>query len=262
MGEVAIRAVQLALARGGRPVLENVELEIPRGAVVAVVGPNGAGKSTLAAALAGRLRPMRGELEVGGASLRHGNVREARARIGFFGDEVTRLLAPDTTAREAVALGPHGGLRTAWFALEHEELEAADQLLAHVGLVGFERARLADLSAGQRQRVLLARAFAGAPVAIVLDEPTSHLDLVGREEAIAALEGLLTSPSAPLACVIVSHHLEELPRNVTHAIVVFDGQTRMGPRSVLLDQRLMERAFGRRISVEEVEGRLLARLAG
>ncbi len=259
--ELVARARDVTLYRGAAPVLEAVSFDIAEGAVVAVIGPNGAGKSTLAAALAGRLRVGSGSLDVLGTDLRRADLRRFRTRVGYFSSDLERAIAPGTTLRQAVALGPHAGLRAAWFALDDAELDAAEELLELVGLGGVTSRDLGTVSHGQRQRALLARAFAGSPEFIVLDEPTSHLDVVGREETLRALEALLTSSRAPRATVIVSHHLEELPRQVTTTLLVGNGRVIAGERSLLHDGDALAATFGRRLRVVEVEGRLVARLA-
>lgn len=255
-----ISATNLSIARGTKTVLEGLTLDVPDGAVVAVVGPNGAGKSTIAAAIAGRLRPRSGELRVLDCDLRHGDVRSFRARVGYFADELTTQLVPTTSARDAVALGPHAGLRRAWFELSDEELVEADRLLARVGLANVGDRAIEDLSAGQRQRVLLARAFAGRPEIIVLDEPTSHLDLIGREEALWALEELLERSPRLRAAFIVTHHVEELPAQVSHVLLVGAGITRFGTRAILQDADALAAVFGMPVTVTEVGGRLVARI--
>jgi len=256
----AISATNVALARGVTTVLEELNFVVPDGAIVAVIGPNGAGKSTLAAAIAGRLRPREGSLVVLGEDVRHSDLRRLRTRIGYFSDELASQVVPTTSAREVVALGPRGGLRREWFSLTDQELDAADALLGHVGLGGYGGRALQDLSAGQRQRVLLARAFAGVPELIVLDEPTSHLDIIGREEALWALEELLAAANRPRAGLIVTHHVEELPRQVSHVLLLGSGTLCFGPRSLLADPACLAAVFGRRVRVSEFEGRLVARL--
>lgn len=261
MGNVpVISATDVSIARGTTTVLEGVTLEVPEGAVVAVVGPNGAGKSTIAAAIAGRLRPRSGTLRVLDCDLRHGDIRHFRGRVGYFADDLAAQLAQGTRAREAVALGPYAGLRSAWFALSDAELADAERMLATVGLPDVGDRPLEDLSAGQRQRVLLARAFAGSPEIIVLDEPTSHLDLIGREEALWALEELLERPPRPRAALIVTHHVEELPSQVSHVLLVGRGNTYFGTRAIFDDTNVLAEVFGRPVTVVEVDGRLLARV--
>ena len=191
-------AIELAALRrdfGDRPALTGVDLRLERGASLAVLGPNGSGKSTLLRILAGLLRPSGGEVSVLGWALPKETYR-LRGRIGYLGHEplLYRDLSPRENLRLAAAL--HG--------LEEAPAEARiDELLAAVGMERRGDDRVAELSAGMRQRIDICRAVLHEPELLLLDEPDSHLDPQARERVaplIAAGEGR--------ARVIVSHDRE------------------------------------------------------
>ena len=246
------------IIRGGSPILSDLSLSVSSGQTVAVLGPNGVGKTSLAMVLAGRLRLASGKLELFGMPVGSTDIRTLRPRIGYFSDRLVADLDPLMNALDAVALGIHSGLRREWFALTQPQLREADQLLERVGLGWARHRTLSELSSGQRQRVLIARSFMGSPQLMVLDEPTSHLDLLAREETIWALEELLGDLADGRSAVIVSHHLEDLPRNVTHALLIGPKQYLYGEREKILVPELMSKIYGRRIEILDIAGRLFA----
>ncbi|HEU4407502.1 MAG TPA: cysteine peptidase family C39 domain-containing protein [Polyangiaceae bacterium] len=195
-GAIALRGVALRHARGARPVLEGVDLEIAAGERVAVVGPSGSGKSTLAMVLCGLIPPTAGRVLLDGEDLAGLDPAEVRARVAFVPPEAGHF---DGTVRENVALGdaerPLADVEAAArMACVDAELRA---------LPGGYDARVdgrgLTLSGGQRQRLALARAFLRAPRVVVLDEATSSLDPALEARVFANLAG------AGCTQVVVTH---------------------------------------------------------
>jgi len=252
----AIRARQLVLARGNRTIIDGIDLDLAEGTRLGVLGPNGIGKSTLAAALAARGRVARGTLELLGEDARRTDLRALRRRIGYLAARLLRELDGSLTALDAVALGAFAGLRAAWFAIGDEERHEAAKLLDAVALGDRHADRLADLSSGQLQRVLLARAMMRRPELLVLDEPATHLDLPGREDMVHAIDTLVDHSETTL--VVVVHHLEDLPRGITHVLALGHSETIFGPRAEVLTDTALTAVFDRPIRVYEVGGRMVA----
>ncbi|MCI2974983.1 MAG: ABC transporter ATP-binding protein [Ferrimicrobium sp.] len=246
------------LVRGGVTIFAHLTLTLEVGHRLAILGPNGIGKTSLAMVLAGRLRLSHGDIELLGLDVRRSDIRSLRPRIGYFSDELISRLTPDMTTREAVALGRYSGLRREWFTLSRADFEAADHLLALANLSDLGDRTLDSLSSGQRQRALLARAFSGTPRLTVLDEPTSHLDLVARELTIEALERILDQHHQHGALVMVAHHLEDLPSSITHVLILGDGKHWFGPIDEILTSRTLTQAFGHPIQVHTLAGRRIA----
>jgi iron complex transport system ATP-binding protein len=166
-----------------RPVIAGVTLEVPAGAAVGVLGPNGSGKTTLLRVLAGTRRPTSGQVLLEGRPL-GGYTRRALARRIAMVPQETQL-AFDYTVLEMVLMGrhPHLGM----FEVEGPaDLVVARDALAAVGAAGLEDRDFATLSGGEKQRVVIAAALAQATEALLLDEPTSSLDL-GAQLEIAYL---------------------------------------------------------------------------
>lgn len=180
---------------GERPALAGVDLSLARGESLLVVGPNGAGKTTLLRILATLLRPSGGEVRVLGASL-PGEAWKVRGRIGLLGHDA--LLYRDLSGRENLRF--HARLQ----GLRGEAAERRiDALLSAVGMEWRADDRVAELSAGMRQRIAACRCVLHEPELLLLDEPDSNLDAEGR-----ARVGELIGPRPDRARVLVSHDPE------------------------------------------------------
>ncbi|HKH23051.1 MAG TPA: ABC transporter ATP-binding protein [Solirubrobacterales bacterium] len=180
-------AIELRALRrefGDRAALDGLDLRVERGASLAVLGPNGSGKSTLLRILAGLLRPSGGEVSVLGCSLPKENYR-LRGRVGYLGHEP--LLYRDLSPRENL------GLAAALHGLDRETVEPRiEALLDAVGMSRRGDDRVAELSAGMRQRVDICRGVLHDPELLLLDEPDAHLDPEARRRVaplIAAGDG-------------------------------------------------------------------------
>jgi heme exporter protein A len=196
----AIRVAGLRRDYGDRPALDGVGFELPAGASLVVLGPNGAGKTTLLRILATLLRPSGGEVAVLGCSLPD-EAWKLRGRIGYLGHEP--LLYRDLSGRENLRFQArlHG--------IERGAAEARiEEVLRAVGMQRRADERVAELSAGMRQRLSICRCVLHEPELLLLDEPDSNLDVEGRELA----RGLI-DPGAGSTRVVVTHdpdrHLPE-----------------------------------------------------
>lgn len=203
----------------GTVALRGVDLEMGRGERVAMLGSNGAGKTTLLYALIGIVTPQEGSVVVGGVELREENLAEVRRRIGIvFSDPDDQLFMP-TVARD-VAFGP------ANLGLSGEEVaQRTATALKRVGMSEQRDRAPHHLSAGEARRVALATVLAMEPDVLVLDEPTSNLDPVGRRELAELLVELDTT------VLVVTHDLpfalQLCPRSVilNGGAVAADGST-------------------------------------
>ena len=193
----AITCRDLTFGYDGKPVISNVNISIPVGDFVCVVGPNGSGKTTLLKIALGLLKPTSGSIEVLGQHPDH-----ARGKIGYVPQHPRLDPLFPVSAMDVVLMGRLGRTRTfgAWKA---DDRAQATRALEEVGLVNRAGHHFASLSGGQKQRVLIARALAGDPELLLLDEPTAGLDAHIEEGFYRLLQEL----NERLTIVLVSHDL-------------------------------------------------------
>jgi iron complex transport system ATP-binding protein len=215
-----LSAVSLTFAYDPRrPVLADVSLDVARGALVGILGPNGSGKTTLLGALAGTRRPSAGRVALDGRPLGTFSRRALARRIAVVPQETH--LAFDYTAMEMVLMGrhPHLGL----FEVEGPaDLAAAHDALAAVNAEHLAARDFMTLSGGEKQRVVIAAALAQATDVLLLDEPTSSLDL-GAQLEIAQLLATLNVTRA-VTIVVATHDLTLASTVCRDLVLLRDGR--------------------------------------
>jgi zinc transport system ATP-binding protein len=218
---IELRGASFAYA-GGPRVLEDVDLAVSRGEFVAVAGPNGGGKTTLLRIMLGLERPQRGRALLFGepaADFR------ARARIGYLAQRTNLGLDAPATVREVVAAGrvPRRGLLG---RSRREDRDAVADAIERVGLGDRRDTPIQRLSGGQQQRAYIAKALAGEPDLLVLDEPTAGVDVDAQESFARLLEEL--HRDLDVTILFVSHEFGAVERFVERLVlvrgrIVFDG---------------------------------------
>ncbi|HEU4622622.1 MAG TPA: ABC transporter ATP-binding protein [Burkholderiaceae bacterium] len=199
--QAALSAHCLVREFKGRRVVDEVSLTLHHGEYTAIVGPNGAGKSTLLSMLAGVARADAGEVRLAHRPMHAWSSRERARRVAWLAQQSDA--GGELAARDIVRLGrlPRHGLFGAYDARDEAEVEAA---MAETECAAFASRRLNELSGGERQRVLLARALAVRASVLLLDEPTTHLD-VPHQRALA--RSLVAQARRGVAVVAVLHDL-------------------------------------------------------
>ncbi|WP_166211489.1 ABC transporter ATP-binding protein [Cognatiluteimonas telluris] len=214
----AVRLTDVRLERGGRAVLEGIDLVVPRGSITAVLGPSGSGKSTLLAALTGELQPVAGTVEVLGAPLptRMRALLERRKDIGVLLQG--NGLLTDLSVAENVALPLHTHTD-----LPRPVIERLVAMKLHaVGLRAAAGLYPRELSGGMARRVALARALALDPPLMIYDEPLTGLDPIASGVIMALIARL--NASLGLTSIIVTHHVHETLPVADRAIVIANGR--------------------------------------
>ncbi|RZQ60003.1 ABC transporter ATP-binding protein [Amycolatopsis suaedae] len=234
----AVDLTRVSAGYGARPVLHEVSVSVAEGAWLAIVGPNGAGKSTLLKAMAG-LVPARGELTVGGRALESLS-RKERARLVGYAPQ-SPILPDGLTVTDYVLLGrtPHLGL------LGREsgaDLSIVDEVLSRLDLGGLAGRALRTLSGGERQRAVLARALAQRTRILLLDEPTTGLD-IGHAQALLELVDRLRTEDG--TTVISTLHDLTLAAQYAGRLVLLDGGAVVaaGPPADVLTPELLARHY-------------------
>jgi zinc/manganese transport system ATP-binding protein len=236
-GDPVVRVTGVDAAYARPTVLRDVTLDVARGEFVGLVGPSGAGKTTLLRLLTGGVEVRRGDVEVLGQRVVRG-----RPPLGVGYVPQLGTVDPDfpLTVREVVLLGDAASSAPLpWFS--RDERRRADALLDRLGIGALAARPLAELSGGQRQRMFLARALARRSELLLLDEPTSGVDLATRAEVLRLLGELHHDG---LTVVLTTHDLNfvasHLPRMVcVNGAVVADGR----PRDVLTED-VLARTYG------------------
>ena len=205
----------------GQLVLTGVDLRVDEGEFVAIAGPNGGGKTTLLRLALGLERPSRGRVLLFGEPAR---TMCDRTRLGYLAQRSRIAVRAPATVREVVEAGRAPSRLLG--RLRREDREAVDEALERVGMAHLARRPLTRLSGGQQQRAFIAKALAGRPSLLVLDEPTTGVDVEAQE----ALAGLLDRLHTELAVTIlyVSHEFGAVEHFVRRLVlvrerIVFDG---------------------------------------
>jgi iron complex transport system ATP-binding protein len=249
----------VSIVRGGAHLLQDIDWTVSEGERWVVIGPNGAGKTTLLQILAAQLHPTTGLAALLGELLGAVDVFELRPRIGVssaaLADRIPRGEAVGDVVVSA-AYATLGRWRESYDAMDY--LRAAG-LMKQFGVEHLSRRTFGTLSEGERKRVQLARALMTDPELLLLDEPGAGLDLAGRERLVAALSDLCDDPDAPTS-VLVTHHIEEIPRGITHALLLADGRiVAAGPIATTLTSATLSQTFGMDLVLRSDDGRWSAR---
>jgi len=238
-----------------RPLLDRIDWWARTGEVCALLGPNGAGKTTLLTLLAAVEFPSTGTVDILGERLGRTDVFRLRERIGFVDARLGRRFDPVLTVAEVVRTGSTGTIGLFDKRLTAADRERASTQLRTMGIDQLADRRFAVCSHGERTRALIARALVAGPRLLLLDEPGSGLDLGGRETLLAAL-GRVVRDEPELTVVLTTHHLEELPPETTHALLLREGRiVSCGPVDDTLTAASLSACFGVDVRVTRSVGR-------
>lgn len=245
MNETLLAAQQIAFSYNGHAVLRDVDVELERGGLIALLGPNGSGKTTLLKILTGILAPRDGRVTWEGGALGALNRREIARRIALVPQTLNVPFA--FTVREIVLLGrtPHIHALRGESARDRQAVEHA---LALTGTAAFADRVFGELSGGERQRVVIAMALAQQPQVLLLDEPTTHLDINHQIEVLELVRKL--NRECGLTVLATMHDLNLAALYFERLILLRAGQivARGTPREVLSQARVAQ-VFGTHVLV-------------
>jgi zinc transport system ATP-binding protein len=241
-----IKTEHLAFSYGDQPILEHVNLHIDKGDYLGIIGPNGSGKTTLLRLLLGLLEPTKGEITILGhkpAEL------EQRSAIGYVPQRVAQAnFQFPAIVREVVRSGRTA--RRGLFQSFNEEDEAiVDKALKLAEITHLEDRLISNLSGGERQRVFIARALAGEPELLILDEPTVGVDVASQETFYSLLCSL--NKHEGLTIILVSHDVDVIAQEVKTLLFLNRKVIAYGsPRSIMKTSYL-EKLYGRNVQLIE-----------
>ncbi|MEV7283143.1 ABC transporter ATP-binding protein [Streptomyces sp. NPDC093252] len=240
-----LQARQLSLGYGEREIISGLDVTLPPGRITVVVGPNACGKSTLLRAMARLLPPLAGAVLLDGRDIRHTPTKQVAATLGVLPQSP---VAPDgVVVADLVGRGryPHQGWFRRWTTADDEAVAAA--MLA-TGVLDLAARSVDELSGGQRQRVWIAMALAQETGVLLLDEPTTYLDITHQLEVLDLLTDLNRDRGVTLALVL--HDLNLACRYADHLIAMKDGRiVAAGPPGDIVTESLVQEVFGLRSTV-------------
>ncbi|MBI3484104.1 MAG: ABC transporter ATP-binding protein [Acidobacteria bacterium] len=226
--------------------LEATSLSARRQELVAIVGPNASGKSTLLRLISGALRPLSGRVQLDGFEVGALNPRTRARRIAVVQQE-SPLLFP-VRVDEYVLQGRHPYGQALHFETA-EDLTIAEQSLAQVGAAHLRGRWMHQISGGEKQKVVLARALAQQPLLLLLDEPTLHLDIGAQVELLQQLRSLAQSHGYTI--VVVTHELNLAAEFADQVALLHRGKClRSGTPAEVYRRELLEQVFGASLEVE------------
>ena len=242
--------------------LRDLNLRIEPGERWVVLGPNGSGKSTFVQLITGYLHPTTGDFALLGGRLGQGvDWRKMRTRIGCVSAAFAKMLRPALTARDAVMTAKYAALETWWHDWTSADRDRARGLLDDAGFGYLADREFGVLSEGERQQVQLARSLMVIPQLLVLDEPAAGLDLGARERLVGRMAAVAADPAIP-AMVLVTHHVEEIPPGMTHALLLRSGVVvAQGLIGHVLTSAFVSSTFDLSVIIESRDGRFSVRLS-
>jgi iron complex transport system ATP-binding protein len=256
-----LQLTDVSVVRGGSPILDSVNWSVDDDQRWVILGPNGAGKTTMLQIAAALMHPSSGHAEVLEEPLGGTDLFELRPRIGFASTALARKVPGAERVLDVVMTAAYSV--TGRWTEEYEDIDErrAQRVLAEWKLDHLAERTFGTLSDGEQKRVQIARAVMTDPEILLLDEPAASLDLGSREELLQLLGGYASQPKSP-AIIMVTHHVEEIPRGFTHVLLLSGGKiVSSGPLEEALTAESLTEAFGIDIELSQTDGRYSARAA-
>ena len=233
--ETALELRNLTAGYRHAPVIRDVSFALPQGSIAALIGPNGAGKTTLLRTITGLLPPLSGSLRMFGSDLSRLSARDRARLVGVVPQDMETPMA--FTVGEIVMMGRTSAIRP-WQPPSADDRRIAERAMAYTDVIDLQDRRFTELSGGERQRAVIAMVLAQQPRIILMDEPTSHLDMNHRMEVMQIVERM--NREQGVTVLIVSHDLNLAAEFCSrlflldHGALAADGT----PREVLTEEQL------------------------
>ena len=235
----------LEFSYNSTPILKKVEFEVEKGEVAAILGPNGAGKTTLLKCMNGILKPREGVIMIEGSSTKLFSPHEMARKVGYVPQNSNGNFM---TVFDAVLLGRKPYIK--WGA-DEKDFKLVEETLKLMGLGRFALKRTNELSGGELQKVILARALVQKPKILFLDEPTNNLDMKNQLEVMRIISKVTHERS--ITSIIVMHEINLALRYSDKFIVIKDGMIYAQGRNIIKPQ-LIKEVYGIETLVENVKG--------
>jgi manganese/zinc/iron transport system ATP- binding protein len=238
-GEPAIRVEDLTVAYGEKPVLWDVDMDVPAGVLMCIVGPNGAGKTTMIKAIMGLVKPVAGQVTVFGKPY-----AKQRRMVGYVPQRNSVDWDFPTTVLDVVMMGRYGAL--GWVRRPGKtERRAAMEALERVGLTELADRQISQLSGGQQQRVFLARALVQDAQVYLMDEPFQGVDATTERAIVALLKDMRAEGKTVL---VVHHDLQTVPEYFDWVTLLNVRCVASGPVPDVFTERNLRLTYGGRVA--------------
>ncbi len=249
LADPLVRFEGVSASYGGPAVLEDVDLSLARGSLVGIVGPSGAGKTTLLRAMVGQVPRLRGRVMIDGRDVAAGQP----ARVGWVPQLETVDWDFPATVREVVLMGRWSRAKWRPWMTAPDRIEA-DRVLERLGIGGLGARQIRELSGGQQQRVFLARAMIADPVLLLLDEPTSGVDIRTRDEVLHLLADL---NSQGVTIVLTTHELNSVAAHLPHVVCVNRRIVAQGDPDTVFTSEILNTTYAADLRVVRQDGMVL-----
>lgn len=231
----------LSFAYGDEKVIEDASFETGKGDITAILGPNGSGKSTLANCVCGLEAPERGSIRIGGREISEMSRKETARKIGFVPQKEEKSFPKTVFNRVLTGRKPYFKFRPG-----ERDFRKVKRVLKKLGLHEISEKRMSEISGGQRQKVLIARALVQEPDLLILDEPTNNLDL---NHQLEVLEILRDKAEQGVSVIIVLHDLNLALRLADRFVVMKNGRIIDSGGSEVLSENMISDVYSIDVSM-------------
>lgn len=227
--------------------LQGISLDIAEGEFIGVIGPNGSGKTTLCRAILGLMRPLEGHLQIFDCACEELRCHH-RARIGYLPQKGVVDRNFPITVLEAVMMGRYGVIGL-FRRPAGQDREIALEALANVGMQDYRDVALGHLSGGQQQRVLIARALAQQPHVLLLDEPTTGIDIITQHSVLDLIRRL--HRDLGLTVLLITHDINLIRSHVNRLVLLKTRLYASGPPEEVLRPDVLRQVYGKDLVITE-----------
>ncbi|MEJ5284702.1 MAG: ATP-binding cassette domain-containing protein [Brevinematales bacterium] len=248
-----LKLENILLKREDKILLENISFELSSGEKMAILGKNGSGKSLLLQLIAGYISPSSGEIYRFGERHGESDLREIRKKIGFLGTSIKHYMHENEIVIDAVVSGKYATIGK-YDEYTKVDYEKANTFLEMVNCIHLKNRFFGNLSDGEKERVLIARAMMNEPELLILDEPCSNLDIASREEFLEALENTFKIHKR-ISAIFVTHHTEEILNFFDRILILKNGKILKSGDKSLINEKDISEAFDINVRIFEQANR-------
>lgn len=245
----------VTVQRNKKQILKNVSWKVEKGEHWCILGLNGSGKTSLLNVINGYLYPNEGNVEILGERFGKTHIGELRKQIGYISFSLQEQIRDFDSVLSIVLSGKYASIGL-YEAVERADVDKAFEYLKLLNMDKFADEEYGNLSQGERQRVVIARALMANPEILILDEPCNGLDIIAREELLHFIEKIAQQNDAPIL-IYVTHHVEEILPCFSHTLLMKNGEVFLaGERDNILNEKVLSNFYDRPVSIQHEHNRI------